>query len=57
MMYVDCPYCGKKVDILFGKEITNLIIRGISDCQCDYCEQIFEIYQGKIQYETRKKED
>ena len=57
MMYVDCPYCGKEVDILFGKEITNLITRGISDCRCDYCEQIFEIYQGKIQYETRKRSD
>ena len=56
MIYVDCPYCGRDVNILFGEEIRNLIRKGISDCQCDYCNKIFDIYQGNMQYETRKKQ-
>lgn len=55
MLFVDCPYCGGEICILFGEEINNLLRKGISDCKCDYCNRIFEIYQGKEKYETREK--
>lgn len=56
MIHINCPYCEEKIDILFGEEIGNLLRKGVSDCKCDHCEKIFEIYQGKDQYETRVKE-
>jgi len=57
MILVDCPYCGEEINILFGEEIGNLITKGVSDCKCDYCRKVFEIYQGKEKYETREKND
>lgn len=53
MIIVECPYCNEEINILFGEEIINLINKGISECKCDYCRQVFEIYQGKEKYETR----
>ena len=55
MIYVECPYCGEDINILFGEEISNLIRKGKSDCKCDYCKKTFEIYQGKEKYETSKR--
>lgn len=55
MICVECPYCGEEINILFGEEINNLIRKGVSDCKCDYCRRVFEIYQGIEQYETREK--
>jgi hypothetical protein len=55
MIIVNCPYCNEEANILFGEEIKNLITKGISDCKCDYCRQVFEIYQGKEKYETKVK--
>lgn len=55
MIYIECPYCGEDINILFGEEINNLIRKGVSDCKCDYCKKTFEIYQGKEKYETRKR--
>ena len=56
MLIVDCPYCEEEINILFGEEIGNLLTKGVSDCKCDYCNHIFEIYQGPDKYETRTKE-
>ena len=55
MLIVNCPYCGEEIIILFGEEIDNLLRKGVSNCRCDYCRRVFEIYQGLEQYETRKK--
>lgn len=55
MLIVNCPYCGEEITILFGEEIGNLLREGVSNCTCDSCRQVFEIYQGLEQYETRKK--
>ena len=56
MLIVNCPYCQEEINILFGEEIGNLLRKGISDCTCNSCKRVFEIYQGSEQYETRKKE-
>lgn len=53
MITVDCPYCDEEINILFGEEIDNLLRRGRSDCICDYCRRVFEIYYGKEKIETR----
>lgn len=55
MLIVDCPYCKEEINILFGEEIKNLLIKNASDCKCDYCNRVFEIYQGKDRYKVRKK--
>ena len=55
MLSVECPYCGEPIEILFGEEICNLLKNGNSDCKCDYCRRVFEIFQGNGVYETRRK--
>ena len=55
MIFVECPYCNEDINITFGEEIKNLINKGVSDCKCDYCKKIFEIYLGKEKYEVRTK--
>lgn len=55
MLKVQCPYCIEDIEIIAGEEIINLLRSGVSDCKCDYCRQVFEIYQGKDKYETRFK--
>ena len=55
MIFVECPYCNKDINILFGQEIKNLTTKGISDCECNYCKKIFEIYLGEEKIETRTK--
>lgn len=57
MLIVNCPYCKENKNILFGEEIKILIRKGVSDCTCDYCKRVFEIYQSKEKYETRKKNE
>lgn len=55
MIFVKCPYCNKEINILFGEEIKNLINKGITDCKCNSCEKVFEVYQGNIKYEVKMK--
>lgn len=55
MILVECPYCDEKINILFREEIENLINKGFLDCECDYCRQVFEIYQEKERYEAKTK--
>ena len=55
MILVEHPYCDEEINILFWEEIKNLINKGFSDCKCDYCRQVFEIYQEKERYETKTK--
>ena len=55
MIFVECPYCNKDINILFGQEIKNLTTKGISDCECNYCKKNFEIYLGEEKIEARTK--
>lgn len=57
MFIFECPYCNEENAILFGEEIGNLIKKGETDCKCDYYRRIFEIYQGKTQYEVKALDD
>lgn len=54
-MYLDCPYCRKENLIEWIKETNTLFSHGKTECKCDYCNEVFEIYAGKGKHETRKR--